>query len=116
MGKHIINLIVAHIQQKTITKSPWIPPFLLSSSHQFSNRNLHPHEEDPARKNDTWRRADGRGVAARDGGRAAAKSLRMGGGCNTWGRERRGDGGEGGGGQKKGEGGLPTRALRKGGA
>jgi hypothetical protein len=55
-------------------------------------------------------------VAARDGGRAAAKSLRMGGGCNTWGRERRGDGGEGGGGQKKGEGGLPTRALRKGGA
>jgi hypothetical protein len=51
-------------------------------------------------------------VTARDGGRAAAKNLRMGGGCNTWGRERRGDGGEGSGGKQEG-GGLPTRALRK---
>jgi hypothetical protein len=93
MGKHIINLIAAHIQQKIITKSPWVPPFLLPSAHQFSNRNLHPHEGDPARKNDTWRRGDGRGVAARDGGRAAAKSLTMGGGCNTW-EERGGEMGE----------------------
>jgi hypothetical protein len=26
---------------------------------------LHPHEEDPARKDITWRGGDGRGVAAR---------------------------------------------------
>jgi hypothetical protein len=61
IGKHIINLIAAQKQQKIITKSHWVPPFLLPSSHQFSNRNLHQHEEDPARKNDTWRGGDGRG-------------------------------------------------------
>jgi hypothetical protein len=26
---------------------------------------LHPHDEDPVRKNGIWRRGDGRGVAAR---------------------------------------------------
>jgi hypothetical protein len=57
-------LIAAYIQQKIITKSHWVLPFLLPSSHQFSNRNLHPHKEDPARKNGTWRRGDGRGAAA----------------------------------------------------
>jgi hypothetical protein len=44
-------------------------------------------------------------VAARDGGRAAAKTLRMGGGgCNTWGRER-GEMGEKGVAAKRREGG-----------
>jgi hypothetical protein len=52
---------------------------------------------------------------ARDGGMAAAKSLRMGGSCNTWGRERRGDGGEGGGGQKEGWV-AAHKGLKKGGA
>jgi hypothetical protein len=37
---------------------------------------LHSHEEDPTRKNDTWRRGDG-GVAARVEEMAAAKNLRM---------------------------------------
>jgi hypothetical protein len=79
MGKHVLNLIAAQIQQKIFTKSPWVLLFLLPSSHQFSNRNLHPHEEDPARKSGTWRREDGRGAAAlgkreeREDGGVAAK-------------------------------------------
>jgi hypothetical protein len=97
MGKHILNLIAAHIQQKIITKSPWVLPFLLPCSHQFSNRNLHPHEEDQARKNDTWRRGDGRG------------------GCSTWEREEREDGGGVGGQMLEREGGGCTRERGLGG-
>jgi hypothetical protein len=82
MGKHIINLIAAHKQQKIITKSPWVPLFLLTSSHQFSNRNLHPHEEDSARKDITWRAGDGRGwrLGLRGWGGGCTRERELGGG------------------------------------
>jgi hypothetical protein len=89
MGKHELNLIAAQMQQKIITKSHWVLPFLLPSSHQFSNQNLHPHEGDSARKSGTWRREDGRGWRpnAREGGGGGCTIERgLGGGAaRVWG-------------------------------
>jgi hypothetical protein len=111
MGKHELNLIAAQMQQKIITKSHWVLPFLLPSSHQLSNRNLHPHEGDPARKSGIWRREDGRGAAAALGKREEREYGGGGGGGQMLERE-------GGGGctRERGLGGGAARVRGLGGA